>query len=128
MRGHLYSLHPNIWHVFEVGMEIPDSDDEGYNSLEAEPIIHHNAQVNTVLLSSLSREEYNKVNNLESMKDIWDTLKVAHEGDTITKITKVELLEGELGRFAMIKVESLQEMYNRLNDKINKIHNYKSKK
>jgi hypothetical protein len=109
-------------------MEIPDSDDGDYNSLEAEPIIHHNAQVNTVLLSSLSREEYNKVNSLESMKDIWDTLKVAHEGDKITKITKVELLEEELGRFAMIKGESLQEMYNRLNDKINKIHNYKSKK
>jgi hypothetical protein len=26
--------------------------------------------------------------------EIWDTLKIVHEGDNITKITKMELLEG----------------------------------
>lgn len=30
MRGHLYSLHPSIWNVVKVGMEISDSDDEDY--------------------------------------------------------------------------------------------------
>jgi hypothetical protein len=62
-----------------------------------------------VLLVSLCREEYNKVTRLESTKKIWDTLKMAHEGD---KITKMELLEGELGRFAKNKREGPQEKYN----------------
>jgi hypothetical protein len=51
------------------------------------------------------------VNGLESVKDIWDTLKAPHEGDKITNITKIELLEWELGRFAMPKGEGIQEMY-----------------
>jgi hypothetical protein len=49
----------------------------------------------------LCRDEYNKVNGLESVKEIWDTLKMVYKGDKITKITKMELLEVELGRFAM---------------------------
>jgi hypothetical protein len=44
-----------------------------------------------ILLASLYSEEYSKVNNLESTKNIWDTLKTAHESDNITKM---ELLEG----------------------------------
>jgi hypothetical protein len=42
----------------------------------------------TILLASLSREEYNKVQGLKSAKEIWDLLKTAHEGDEVTKITK----------------------------------------
>jgi hypothetical protein len=36
---------------------------------------------------------------LDNTKEIWDTLKMAHEGDKMTRITKMELIEGELGRF-----------------------------
>jgi hypothetical protein len=51
----------------------------------------------------LCREEYNKVQGLKSAKEIWDVLKTAHEGDEVTKITKWETIEGELGRFVLIK-------------------------
>jgi hypothetical protein len=56
-----------------------------------------------VVLASSCREEYNKVNKLESTNEIWDVLKTTHEGDKITKITKMEHLEGKLGRFSMLK-------------------------
>jgi hypothetical protein len=39
-------------------------------------------------------------------KQIWDTLKISHEGNDATMITKMELVEGELGRFAMIRGRS----------------------
>jgi hypothetical protein len=96
--------------------------------LEAEQIIHHNSQATTILLAYLCREEYNKVNGLESAKEIWDTLKTVHEGDKFTKIIKMELLEGELGRFTMLKGEGPQEMYNRLKMLVNQVRNYGSKK
>lgn len=108
MRGHLYSLHMSILLVVEIGMEIPDSDNKDYNPVEAEQLIHRNAQAAIVLLSYLCMEEYKNVNGLESAKDIWDILKIVHEGDKITKIVKMELLEGELGRVAMINEESPQ--------------------
>jgi hypothetical protein len=45
--------------------------------------------------------QYNKVSGLDNAKQIWDTHKISHEGNNVTMITKMELVEGELGRFAM---------------------------
>jgi hypothetical protein len=41
------------------------------------------------------------VQGLKSAKEIWDVLKTTHEGDEVTKITKRETIEGELGRFML---------------------------
>ena len=38
---------------------------------------------------------------LKSAKEIWDVLKTTHEGDEVTKITKREMIEGELDRFML---------------------------
>jgi hypothetical protein len=35
MRNHLFSLHPNIWDVFENGMQRIDNDDENFNAIHA---------------------------------------------------------------------------------------------
>jgi hypothetical protein len=76
--------------------------------------IHKNAQATIVLLASLCRDEYNKVSGLDNAKQIWDTLKIYHEGYDATMITKMELVESELGRFAMKSGEKPTETYNRL--------------
>jgi hypothetical protein len=47
-----------------------------------------------MLLASLCREEYNKVQGLKSAKEIWDVIKIVHEGDEVTKITKRETIKG----------------------------------
>jgi hypothetical protein len=88
--------------------------------------IHKNAQATTVLLASLCRDEYNKVSGLDNSKQIWDTLKISHEGNDATMITKTELVEGELGRFAMIRGEEPTQTYNRLKTLVNKIRSYGS--
>jgi hypothetical protein len=95
-------------------MNIPDVDDENYNEVEVEELIHINAQSTTVLLASLHREEYTKVNNLENAKEIWDTSRMVHEENLMTKVTKMEVIKGELGRFSMKRGEGPQKMYNRL--------------
>jgi hypothetical protein len=51
-------------------MQIRDIDDENFDDIEVEELIHINFQVATVLLASLCREEYNKVNGLENAKEI----------------------------------------------------------
>jgi hypothetical protein len=88
--------------------------------------IHKNAQATTVLLASLCRDEYNKVSGLDNAKQIWDTLKISHEGNDTTMITKMELMEGELGRFVMIRGEEPTQTYNRLKTLVNKIRSYGS--
>jgi CII-binding regulator of phage lambda lysogenization HflD len=102
--------------------------DEGYDSDEVAQIQHFNSQATTILLASLSREEYNKVQGLKSAKEIWDVLKTAHEGDEVTKITKRETIEGELGRFMLNQGEDPQAMYNRLKTLVNQVRNLGSTK
>jgi hypothetical protein len=63
------------------------------------------------------------VQGLKSAKEIWDVLKTAHEGDKVTKITKREMIEGELGRFVLNKGEEPQAMYNRLKTMVNQVRN-----
>jgi hypothetical protein len=101
MRYHLTSLHKSIWDVVEFGVHVPSVGDEDYDEDEVAQIVDFNSQATTILLTSLSREEYNKVQGLKSAKEIWDVLKTAHEGDEVTKITKRETIEGELGRFRL---------------------------
>jgi hypothetical protein len=116
MRHHLISLHTSIWDIVEFGAQVPSVGDEGYDSDEVAQIRHFNSQATTILLASLSREEYNKVQGLKNAKDIWDVLKTAHEGDEVTKITKWET------------IEEPQAMYNRLKTLVNQVRNLGSTK
>jgi hypothetical protein len=105
MRHHLTSLHESIWDIVEYGAHVPQVRDKDYDSDEATQIRHFNSQATSILFASLCREEYNKVQGLKSAKEIWEVLKTAHEGDEVTKITKSETIEGELGRFVLNKGE-----------------------
>jgi hypothetical protein len=128
MRHHLTSLHKSIWDIVEYGAQVPKKGGKDYDLEEVEQIQHFNSQATTILLTSLSREEYNKVQGLKSAKEIWDVLKIAHEGDEVTKITKRETIEGELGRFMLHQGEDPQAMYNQLKTFVNQVRNLGSTK
>jgi hypothetical protein len=128
MRHRLTSLHASIWDVVEFGVQVPSPGDEDYDLDEVAQIRHFNSQATTILLASLSREEYNKVQGLKSAKEIWDVLKTTHEGDEVTKITKREMIEGELSRFMLNQGEDPQAMYNRLKTLVNQVRNLESTK
>jgi hypothetical protein len=119
MRHHLTSLHESIWDIVEYGAQLPKVRDKYYDSDEATQIRHFNSQATSILLVSLCKEEYNKVQGLKSAKEIWDVLKTVHEGDKVTKITKRETIEGELDRLVLNKGEEPQAMYNRLKTMVN---------
>jgi hypothetical protein len=122
MRSHLFSLHPSIWEIVENGMQFDSMDSPMFINEQ----IHKNAQATTVLLASLCRDEYHKVSGLDNAKQIWDTLRISHEGNDVTMLTKMELVEGELERFAMIRGEEPTQTYNRLKTLVNKIRSYGS--
>jgi hypothetical protein len=123
MRHHLTSLHESIWDIVEFGARVPQVGDKDYDSDKAAQIRHFNSQATSIILASLCREEYNKVQGLKSAKEIWDVLKIAHKGDEVITITKRETIEGELGRFVLNKGEEPQAMYNRLKTMVNQVCN-----
>jgi hypothetical protein len=116
------SLDPSIWEIVKNVMHSDSRDSHVFINEQ----IHKNAQATTMLLASLCRDEYNKVSDLDNAKQIWDTPKISHEGNDTTMITKMELVEGELGRFAMKRGEEPTETYNMHKTLVNMIRSYGS--
>jgi hypothetical protein len=74
---HLISLNSSVWTIVCTCVEFLDEDEEpDYEQLQQ---IHRNAQASSVLLSSLDKDEFDRVNSLEKAKEIWDTLQRARE-------------------------------------------------
>jgi hypothetical protein len=74
--------------------------------------VHFDSTDNPILINEQIHK--NVQASLDNAKQIWDTLKISHEGNDVTVITKMELVEGELGRFAMKRGEEPTETFNRL--------------
>jgi hypothetical protein len=86
MKMLLISLNLSVSIIVRTSVEFLDEDEElGYEQLQQ---IHRNAQASSMLLSSLDKEEFDRVNGLEKAKDIWDTLQRAHEGTKPLKKAK----------------------------------------
>jgi hypothetical protein len=81
MRLHLTSLHASIWDIVEFGAQVPKVEDEGYDSDKVAQIRHFNSQATTILLVSLCREEYNKVQGVkECQRDLGHSQDGARRG------------------------------------------------
>jgi hypothetical protein len=42
--------------------------------------IHRNAQAISILTSSIDKKGFNRVDGLDVAKDVWNTLRIVHEG------------------------------------------------
>ena len=60
----------SLWEVVDVGVMIPTDEDREI-TLEEAFNLHQNAQAMSLLVSSLGPNEFNKVNGIESAKQIW---------------------------------------------------------
>jgi hypothetical protein len=126
MKIYLISLNPSVWTIVCTCVEFLDEDEEP--DFEQLHQIHHNAQATSVLLSSLEKDEFDRVNGLEKAKDIWGTLQRVHEDIKPMKKAKRQLFEGQFDRFVMLDDKSSQEMYNRLKKFVNKVRDYGSRR
>jgi hypothetical protein len=68
------------------------------------------------------------VDSLDEVKDVWTTLRMAHEGSKPVRMAKIEMLEGQLNRFIMFDDKIPQDIFNRLKKMANKIKALGSKK
>jgi hypothetical protein len=68
----------------------------------------------------MDKEEFNHVDGLDVAKDVWTTLWMAHEGSKPVRKANIEMFEGQLNRFIMFDDEAPQDMFNQLNNMVNK--------
>jgi hypothetical protein len=113
------AVNPALWTMVNRGITFPSGD--ATLTQEQANEIQRNYQAIRIIKSSLTSEEYDKVDGLKSAKEVWDTLFINHEGTKQVREGRIRALESELNRFVIKDDESPQDMYNRLNKIINKI-------
>jgi hypothetical protein len=104
MKSYLYSISLEVWQVVYDGVDFPNDDEEPTS--EQLQKFHCNAQAITILNSSVDKEEFHRVDGLEEAKDVWTTLRMAHEGLKPVRKAKIDMLEGQLNRFVMFNDET----------------------
>jgi hypothetical protein len=119
MEEYLMAVNPALWTIVNRGITFPSGDATLTQDQANE--IQRNYQAIRIIKSSLTSEEYDKVDGLKSAKEVWDTLFINHVGTKKVREGRIRALESELSRFVIKDDESPQDMYNRLNKIINKI-------
>ncbi|XP_033511115.1 uncharacterized protein [Nicotiana tomentosiformis] len=85
--------------------------------------IKKNFKANKILVCGIGPDEYNRVSACESAKEIWKTLKTAHEGTTQVKQFKIDMLT-KYELFKMKEDESIQDMHTHFTSIINELHSH----
>jgi hypothetical protein len=119
MFGYLSAIHKDFWKIVEVSYNIPD-DDETPIPLQIY-ILQRNYQALNILHSSVSAEEFDKIEDALTTKDAWDTLQVNHQGSRKVRESRIKILEDEISLFSMKKDKIVKEMYNRMKKIANQI-------
>jgi len=90
-------------------------DSEDYKMMEK------NAKAKKLLYFGLGPNEYTRISECESTKDIWDALQVAHEGTNQVKQSRIELLMRKYELFEICDREIIMNMYTRFTHIINEL-------
>lgn len=108
----------DLWDLVIDGYVHP-TDDKG-NKIDIKSMIelqknefrnHHKAR--TILLNAISYTEYEKITSREASHDIFESLKMTHEGNSQVKETKALALIQKYEAFRMEKEESVESMFSR---------------
>jgi hypothetical protein len=92
MKNYLYSISPEVWKIVCDGVDFQEEDEQP--TLDQLQKIHRNAQAITIFTSSVDKEEFNRVDGLDEAKEVWTTLRMAHEGSNLVRKAKIDMLEG----------------------------------
>jgi hypothetical protein len=126
MKKYLYSISPEAWQVVCDGVDFLDDDEQP--TMDQLQKIHRNTQAISILISSIDKKEFNCVDSLDVAKDVWRTLRMAHERSKPVRKANVKMLEGQLNRFFMYDDKMLHEMFIWLKKLVNKARSLGSKK
>jgi hypothetical protein len=108
MEEYLMAVNPALWTIVNMGITFPSSD--ATLTQDEANMIQRNYQAILIIKSSLTSEEYDKVNGLKSSKEVWDTLSVNYEGTNQVREGRIRALESELNHFVIKEDESPQDM------------------
>ncbi|XP_058783345.1 uncharacterized protein LOC131658028 [Vicia villosa] len=80
-----------------------------------------NSKAQFILSCALSREEYDRIEECTTAKEIWDSLKIHHEGTSHVKEERIDLGVRKFETFEMKEEETIDEMFSRFTVIVNEL-------
>jgi len=80
-----------------------------------------NSKARLFLSCALTMEESERVDERKNAKDVWDTLRVHHEGTSHVKETRIDIGVKKFEVFEMSQNETIDEMYARFTTIVNEM-------
>ncbi|XP_059623180.1 uncharacterized protein LOC132266345 [Cornus florida] len=116
MEAFLMSHSYDVWHAAVHGIKILSPK----NPTEADKVVVANdGKAKHVLYCALKQQEFTRVKNCKTAKEIWDFLQATHEGSTIIKENKIQLFKVHYEACKMEERETVDEYLFRNNDIVN---------
>ncbi|GAU39253.1 hypothetical protein TSUD_397000 [Trifolium subterraneum] len=124
----LRSQDNNMWHVVEVAEYVPLAKDSTnpkpqaeWTTIEADRVLL-NTKAKLFIKSALCREEYDRIMESKTAKEIWETLQTHHEGTNSVKETRIDIGVRKFELFEMKEEETIDQMYGRFTSIINELN------
>ena len=128
MRAYDYEM----WDVVLDGSYVPMKTKAGSEALEPKvrsewtELEIKKVQVNykaiNTLRCALNPTEFNRISTCKTAKEIWDKLKVTHEGTSKVKESKIALLSNQYEMFKMQAKESITSWFDRYTTIVNQLN------
>ena len=129
MKAHLEAQGEEVWDAVENGPFIPISVINGIGSVkpktawdddDKKKVLYDKKAIN-LLQGALIVDEFFRVSNCKTAKEIWDTLVQTHEGTTEVKRSRLHTLSHEYELFRMPPEETILDLQKRFVHLINNL-------
>ena len=126
IRTYIRAQGYRLWQIIENGNLVPRTEagvpktEEQYTEGDW-AMIEMNFKAMHILQSALTPKEYFRVSHLETAKEMWDALQVAHEGTSGVKDRRVETLVEEFHKIEMLEGEKIRDFEIRFTHLINNL-------
>jgi len=122
MENYIQAKDYELWMLIKNGPLIPIKVNEDGTKIHKKPeeiaaedykMMEKNTKAIKLLYFGLGPDEYTRISECESAKDIWEALEIAHEDTNQVKQSRIELLMRKYELFEMGNRETVIDMYTR---------------
>ncbi|MQM09710.1 hypothetical protein Taro_042586 [Colocasia esculenta] len=104
-----------LWTIIEDGdLAVTNTKDKWTDDDKKK--LSQSSKAKSILCCSLSKKEFNRISACRSAKEMWDKLKLTHEGTDKVRETRIDILVAQYEKFQMHSGESISQMYSRFTD------------
>lgn len=118
MSTFLQAIDLSVWMSVQQDWEKPPTPEGEWDYIQRKAHTN-NYKVLNAIFCAISQNEFRRICNLTTTKEVWDHLQVTHEGTNAVKKSKLQMLTTKFEEFRMEENEQFINFYTKLQDIVN---------